>query len=147
MNVRFCGTNPPIVHDIQAIAYNWKTIGHIKTNDIACHHWLRYYVGSFQSWKEKGLLLAQTDSLVVLEVFENHGNSKEDVTRAGEEFLLKFYGARRPTVQTLDKHRYSCYNRSIRRSSLSSSFKLESLPPTIKCSSKTTLLANISLCS
>src|SRR6218665_4162543 len=57
------------------------------------------------------------------------GSSKEDVTRAEEEFLLKLYGAR--TVQTLDKHRYTCYNRSIRRPSLSSSFKLESLPPTI----------------
>jgi len=97
-------------------------------NDIACHHWLQHYVGSFQSWKKKVFLLAQTDSLDVLDVFENHGSSKEDITRSGEEFLLKLYGAR--TVQTLDKHRYTCYNRSIRRSFLSSSFKLESLPPT-----------------
>ena len=40
-------------------------------------------------------------------MFENHESSKEDVTRAGEEFFLKLYGAR--TVQTLDKHRYTCH--------------------------------------
>src|SRR6218665_1531659 len=65
----------------------------------------------FSHGKKKAFLLAQTDSLNVLEVFGNHGSSKEDVTRAGEEFLLKLYGAR--TVQTLEKHHYTCYNRSI----------------------------------
>src|SRR6218665_3544420 len=127
MNVHFCGTNPPIVHDIQAIQ---KAIGHIKTYLMTLHAITGCDTAPalFSHGKKKAFLLAQTDSLDVLEVFENHGSSKEDVTRAGEEFLLKLYGA--CTVQTLDKHRYTCYNRSIRRSSLSSSLKLESLPPT-----------------
>src|SRR6218665_556607 len=127
MNVHFCGTNPPIVHDIQAIQ---KASGHIKIYLMTFHAITGCDTTSalFSHGKKKAFLLAQTDSLDVLEVLENHGSSKEDVTRAGEEFLLKLYGAR--TFQTLDKHRYTCYNRSIRRSSLSSSFKLESLPPT-----------------
>src|SRR6218665_3217659 len=127
MNVHFCGTNPPIVHDIQAIQ---KAIGHIQTYLMTLDAITGCDTTSalFSHGQKKAFLLAQTDSIDVLEVFENHGSFKEDVTRAGEEFLLKLYGAR--TVQTLDKHRYTCYNRSIRRSSLSSSFKLESLPPT-----------------
>src|SRR6218665_51414 len=59
----------------------------------------------------------------VLDVFENHGSSTKDVTRAGAKFLLKFHGAR--TVQTLHKHSYTRYHRFIHRSSISSSFKLE----------------------
>src|SRR6218665_3510517 len=123
----FCGTNPPIVHDIQAIE---KAIGHIRTYSMTLHAITGCDTTSalFSHGKKKAFLLAQTDSLNVLDVFENHGSSKEDVTRAGEEFLLKLYGA--PTIQTLDKHRCTCYNRPIRRSSLSSSFQLESLPPT-----------------
>jgi hypothetical protein len=39
-------------------------------------------------------------------------------------------------THALDKHRYACYNRSIRISSLSSSFKLESLPQTSAASTQ-----------
>ncbi len=42
--------------------------------------------------------------------------------------MLKLYGAVRST--SLDKLRYILYTRSVSRSSLSSGFKLESLPPT-----------------
>ena len=78
--------------------------------------------------KKKAFLLAQKDNLELLDVFENCGSSKEDIARAGEQFLLKLYGAR--TVTTLDKYRYTRYNYLISRSSLSSTLKLESLPPT-----------------
>ena len=61
-------------------------------------------------------------------VFENSGGSMDSIAHAGEQFLLKLFGAR--MVDTLDKYGYTCYNRSISRSSLSSSFKPESLPPT-----------------
>jgi len=149
MNVHFCGTNPPIVHDIQAIQ---KVIDHIRTYLMTLHAITGCDTTStlFSHGKKNAFLLAQTDSLDVLDVFENHGSSKEDVTRAGEEFLLKLYGAR--TVQTLDKHRYTCYNRSIRRSSLSSSFKLESLPSWSLCPQQVqqqdnTPCEHISLCS
>src|SRR6218665_1044611 len=111
--------NPPIVHDIQAIQ---KAIGHIQAYLMTMHAVAGCDTTSvlFSHGKKKAFLLAQTDSLDVLQVFKNHGSSKEDVTRAGKEFLLRLYGAR--TVQTLDKHRYTCFNRSIRRPSMSSSF-------------------------
>ena len=82
----------------------------------------------FGQGKKKALLLAQVHPLDMLDVFENSESSKVNVAHAGEQFLLKLYGAR--MVDTLDRYRYTCYNRSISRSSLSSSFKLESLPPT-----------------
>lgn len=50
-------------------------------------------------------------------------------TTAGELFLLKLDGV--VQSKSLDKHRYTMYFRSVHRASLSSSsFKLESLPPT-----------------
>ena len=52
----------------------------------------------------------------------------EDMTNVGVRFLQKLYGAFRST--SLDKLRYTLYTRSVSRSSLSSGFKLESLPPT-----------------
>ena len=52
----------------------------------------------------------------------------EDIANVGEKFLLKLYGAVRST--SLDKLRYILYTRSVSRSSLSSGFTLESLPPT-----------------
>ena len=64
----------------------------------------------------------------MLNVFENRESSWDEIADAGEKFLLKLYVA--DQVQTLDKIRYPCYNRSISRMPLSSSFKLESMPPT-----------------
>ena len=78
--------------------------------------------------KKKAFLLAQKDNLELLDVSEYCGGLNEDIARAGEQFLLKLYGAR--TVTTLDKYRYTRYNYLISRSSLSSTLKLESLPPT-----------------
>src|SRR6218665_3293601 len=90
--------NPPIVHDIQAIQ---KAIGHIQAYLMTMHAVAGCDTAPalFSHGKKKAFLLAQTDSLDVLQVFENHGSSKEDVTRAGKEFLLKLYGARRLLVQ------------------------------------------------
>src|SRR6218665_3188052 len=75
MNFHFCGTNPLIVHDIQAIQ---KVIGNIRTYLMT----LRAITGCdttlalFSHGKKKAFLLAQTDRLDVLEVFENHGAPK-----------------------------------------------------------------------
>ena len=63
-----------------------------------------------------------------LSTFTEPRSTPEDVANVGERFLLKFYGAVRST--SLDKLRYILYTRSVSRSSLSSGFKLESLPPT-----------------
>jgi len=58
---------------------------------------------------------------------------------AGEKFLLTLYGARR--VDALDKYRYTCYNRSIAKSSLTSSF-IGIITTPNQCSSKTALIQN-----
>src|SRR6218665_2033225 len=142
MNVHFCGTSPPIVYNIQAIQ---RAIGHIRTCLVTLHAitGCDTTLALFSHGEKKAFLLVQMDRLDVLDVFENHGSSKEDVTRSGEEFLLRLHGAR--TVQTLDKHCYTCYNRSIRRSSLSSSFKLESLPPTSAAARQHSLLTYLTV--
>jgi hypothetical protein len=82
----------------------------------------------FGQGKKKAFLLAQKESLDALNVLANSGSSKDDIACAGEQFLLKLYGAH--TFTTLDKYRYRRYNQSVSRSSLSSCLKLESLPPT-----------------
>src|SRR6218665_1293039 len=63
---------------------------------------------------------------VILSKCQHHGMSFRCLKIM--EFLLKLYGLR--IVQTRDKHRYTCYHRSIRRFSLSYSFQLEFLQPT-----------------
>ena len=54
--------------------------------------------------------------------------TKEGLVKAGENFLLKLNGAK--LAETLDDQRYLMYNIIIKSSSLSASFKLETLPPT-----------------
>ena len=68
VNIHFCGTHPPIVHDIQAIQ---KAIGHIKAYLMALHAITGCDTTSalFSHGKKNAFLLAQTDSLDVLEVF------------------------------------------------------------------------------
>ena len=63
-----------------------------------------------------------------LSTFTEPRSTPEDVANVGERFLLKLYGAVRST--SLDKLSYILYTRSVSRSSMSSGFKLESLPPT-----------------
>ena len=64
-----------------------------------------------------------------LDVFISGSPTKEIIANVGKKLILKLYGAQKG-VEKLDKHRYIAYNKTIRRSSLSSAFKLESLPPT-----------------
>jgi len=127
MSVYMCGHSPPIVYDLQAIQ---SAIGGVRTHLMTLHAITGCDTTSalFGKGKKKALLLAQNDSLDFLDVFKSSESSKDSISMAGEKFLLKLYGAR--SVATLDKYRYTCYNRSIGRSSLTSSFKLESLPPT-----------------
>ena len=76
---------------------------------------------------------------IALEVLRSYGDQDslstfteprgqiEDLTNVEVRFLLKLSGAVRST--SLDRFRYILYTRSVSRSSLSSGFKLESLPP------------------
>ena len=57
-----------------------------------------------------------------LSTFTEPGSSHEDAANVVESFLLKLYEAVSST--SLNKHRYIMYTRAIRRSSLSSGFKL-----------------------
>ncbi|MES9880176.1 MAG: hypothetical protein ABW185_04765 [Sedimenticola sp.] len=61
-----------------------------------------------------------------LDVFQKHDASHAEVARVGESFLLKLYNAKQSV--SLDKLRYVRYMQKV--SKTSSSFKLESLPPT-----------------
>lgn len=127
MSMYMCGNNPPIVYDIQAIQ---NAIGGMMNHLMTLHAITGCDTTSalFGQGKKKAFLVAQKESLDMLDVFESSQSSNDNISMAGEQFLLKLYGAQR--VHTIDKYRFTCYNRSISRSSLASSFKLESLPPT-----------------
>ncbi len=64
----------------------------------------------------------------ILETFINSESTHEDVKHAGEQFVLKLYGAEK--FKSLNTYRHIAYKRAIGRSSLNSSFQLASLPPT-----------------
>ena len=83
----------------------------------------------FMHGKKKAMeLLSATDNIEYLSTFTNPDSTHTQVASAGELFMLRLYGADRS--QSLDNLRYIMYNRMIRKSSLSSGFKLEVLPPT-----------------
>ena len=127
MSLYMCGHSPPIIYDIQVIQ---NAIGGMKNHLMMLHAITGCDTTSalFGQGKKRAFLLAQKESLDMLDVFESSQSSNDNISMAGEQFLLKLYGALR--ADTLDKYRFMCYNRSISRSSLTSSFKLESLPPT-----------------
>ena len=54
---------------------------------------------------------------------------KEEITAAGEMFLLKLYGAKK-NIKTLDRLRYIRYNQQLKSAKVNMNFKLETLPPT-----------------
>ena len=62
------------------------------------------------------------------DAFTSPTSTHDDVAQNGEDFLLQLYGG--GDAKTLDQKRYIMYKRSISKSSLSSVFKLETLPPT-----------------
>ena len=64
-----------------------------------------------------------------LHVFKQEDACHRDIASAGEQLMLKLYGAQ--TSQSLDKYRHVLYLQKVSRKSLTSaSFQLESLPPT-----------------
>ena len=63
----------------------------------------------------------------ILDVFQRCDVSHDEIARAGELFLLKLYGAT-DACNSLDKLRYVLYMKKI--SKASSTFQLQSLPPT-----------------
>ena len=66
--------------------------------------------------------------LSCMDAFASTASNHDDVATAGEQFLLKLYGAEQ--FATLDKYRHVAYKRSVARTSSSNSFTLASLPPT-----------------
>jgi len=92
MSVYMCGHSPPIVYDLQAIQ---SAIGGVRTHLMT----LLAITGCgttsalFGKGKKKALLLAQNDSLDFLDVFKSSESSKDNISMAGEKFLLKLYGA------------------------------------------------------
>ncbi|ELU07980.1 hypothetical protein CAPTEDRAFT_206230 [Capitella teleta] len=85
-------------------------------------------------------LARKTDLFPILESFEKPETPKAEIENAGEEFLLKFYGSNK-LVSTLDKLRHYKYKQAIRKSSLTSTIKLESLPPTSAAAAQHSLRA------
>ena len=63
-----------------------------------------------------------------MNVFAQTSITHEDVATAGEQVLLKLYGAER--FATLDKYRHVAYKRLVAKTSASGTFPLTSLPPT-----------------
>ena len=64
-----------------------------------------------------------------LEVFKKDNSSHDQIKSAGEQLMLKLYGATKSN--TLDKYRHVLYKQKVSRKSLSSDgFQLEGLPPT-----------------
>ena len=63
----------------------------------------------------------------ILDVFQRSDATHDEIARAGEQFLLRLYGAPK-TCNSLDKLRYIQYMQKI--SKISGTFQLKSLPPT-----------------
>ena len=66
----------------------------------------------------------------LLSIFETSGQNKEEIQKAGEKIIILLYGFQSESITSLDKLRHIIYKRNMKRTRLSSSFKLESLPPT-----------------
>ena len=124
-----CISNPPCVYDILAVQ---KAIGKAKTHLMFIHAVTGCDTVSalYGQGKKKAFQLVQKDvnNFQFLDCFLNPESTKEQIASAGERFMLQLYGAHK--MQSLDRLRYISYNHAIRKSTLSSSFKLESLPPT-----------------
>ncbi len=120
--------NPLCVYDITDIQHS---IGGARKHLMAVHAITGCDTVSalFGQGKRKAFKLVEKDSdNAGLDEFAATHSTKENVAAAGEQFLLRLYGAQK--TDTLDKYRYIAYNRSISHASLSTTFKLEALPPT-----------------
>ena len=124
-----CSTNPTSLYNITLIQ---EAVGNKKQNLLFAHSVTGCDTTSalFGLGKKKAIdFLDQYNNENSLDVFISGSPRKETISNVGEKFILKLYGAQKG-VEKLDKHRYIAYNKTIRRSSLSSAFKLKSLPPT-----------------
>ena len=68
------------------------------------------------------------DNLDEWNVFLDGDSNADDIARAVEHFALQMYGAK--VSCSVHKLRYLTYDKAIGNSNLSTSFKLECLPPT-----------------
>ena len=84
----------------------------------------------FRQGKKKAfkLLTEKGDLAMEVTVFNRATANHEDVSLAGENFLLALYGGTK--FSTLDEYRYYAYKRTIASNSVSSTFHLATLPPT-----------------
>jgi len=122
-----CSTNPIALYNITLIQ---NAVGNKKPHLLFAHSVTGCDTVSalFGVGKKKAIdILDQYTDDDSLDVFTNETSSKEQIASVGEKFILKLYGAPK-SVDKLDKQRYLSYNKSIRRSSLTTAFKLESLP-------------------
>ena len=129
-----CSTNPIALYNITLIQ---NAVGNKKPHLLFAHSVTGCDTVSalFGIGKKKAIdILDQYTDDDSLDVFTNETSSKEQIASVGEKFILKLYGAPK-SVDKLDKQRYLSYNKSIRRSSLTTAFKLESLPPTSRAAS------------
>ena len=124
-----CSTNPTALYNITRIQ---NAVGNKKPHLLFAHSVTGCDTVSalFGVGKKKAIdILDQYTDDDSLNVFTNETSSKEQIATVGEKFILKLYGAPK-SVDKLNKQRYLSYNKSIRRSSLTTAFKLESLAPT-----------------
>ena len=84
------------------------------------------YKQSKDQWLKK--LMDSKQLRDTVSVYNNPGSSLDQLSAAGEIFLLHLYGF--PKAGTLDKARYAMYKRTIARQPLTSKFDLATLPPT-----------------
>jgi len=120
-------SNQPCVYNILVVAVQ-KEIGEAKKHLMFIHAVSGYdtVLALYGQGKKKAFQIIQRDvnSFQFLDCFSNPESTKEEIASAGERFTLQLYGAWK--IQSLDRFRYIAYNHAIGKTSLSSSFKLES---------------------
>lgn len=123
-------SNPVTIYKIADLQNNLSPSA--KTHILVGHAFLgcdtvsaMYNVG-----KKKALaVLSENHNWDCLHVFKQEDACHNDIASAGEQFMLKLYGAK--TTESLDQYRYVMYLQKLSKKSLASaSFQLESLPPT-----------------
>ena len=123
-----CCRNPLTVyrvHDIQ------KSIGCTSKHLMALHAITGCDTVSalYRQGKRKAFnLVHNKKDYGLLHTFSNAASSQQQVQKAGETFLLKLYGA--SSCESLDQFRYIAYKKAIKKTPLSSTFQLATLPPT-----------------
>lgn len=123
-----CRSNPVTVFNIHEIQH---AIGDTRNHVMFLHAVTGYDTVSviYHQGKRKAFnMVHKKRDYDLLDIFTDCGSTHDEVKRAGEAFILKLYGA--SSFEYLDDYRHIAYKRAIGRSSLSSSFQLESLPLT-----------------